>query len=103
MIPIWGSETCTIKQKLWADLVGNECHGDAFKITYENLRRPTVIKTGFPCLDYSGLGHKQGTQGNTGWMYVKQADIILKVSPDVAVIEQTDGVMKVESRNQRLG
>jgi site-specific DNA-cytosine methylase len=96
MIPIWGSETCTIKQKIWMDLVGNECHGDAFRLDYSTLRRPRVLKTGFPCLDYSGLGHQQGSKGSTGWMYVKQAEIILKISPDVAIIEQTDGVMRVD-------
>lgn len=77
-------------------MVGTECYGDAFRLDYSILRRPRVLKTGFPCLDYSGLGHKQGTGGNTGWMYVKQAEIILRISPDVAIIEQTDGVLRID-------
>ena len=96
LIPIWGSETCTIKQKLWKDLVGTECYGEAFRLDYSTLRQPRVLKTGFPCLDYSGLGNKQGTRGETGWMYVRQAELILRISPDVAIIEQTDGVLKVD-------
>lgn len=34
-------------------------------------------------------------EGNTGWMYIQQAELIQQISPDVAIIEQTDGVMKV--------
>ena len=55
LLPIWGSETCATKQKLWNNLVGSECYGDAFTINYKQLRRPTVLKTGFPCVDYSDL------------------------------------------------
>ena len=34
-------------------------------------------------------------EGSTGYLYVKQAEIILQLSPDVAIIEQTDGVLNI--------
>ena len=38
----------------------------------------------------------QGMEGSTGYLYVQQAEIILQLSPDVAIIEQTDGVLNIE-------
>ena len=80
LIPIWGSDTDKLSQQLWRDLVGNECYGDSFKLHYESMRQPTVLKTGFPCPDYTGLGSKKGAQGTTGELYVKQAELILSIT-----------------------
>jgi len=54
------------------------------------MRQPTVLKTGFPCPDYTGLGSKKGAQGTTGELYVKQAVLNHRISPCVAIIEMTD-------------
>ena len=51
--PIWGSDTDQLSQTLWKDLTGSECYGDAFKIKFQSLRRPKILKTGFPCPDYT--------------------------------------------------
>ena len=81
LLPIWGSDTCSLSQKLWKDLVGNTFYGDAFKIDTQSIRRPKILKSGFPCPNYSRLGDESGAEGKTGWMYVRQADIILQVAP----------------------
>jgi site-specific DNA-cytosine methylase len=96
LLPIWGSDNNQVMRRLWTDLVGMQCNGDAFQLDLDTLRRPKVLKTGFPCLDYTSLGHKQGTNGDTGYMYVEQARLILRLSPDVAIIEQTDGVLEID-------
>jgi site-specific DNA-cytosine methylase len=97
LTPIWGSDTDTLSQKLWRDLTGSECHGNAFKINYQTLRRPKILKTGFPCPDYTGLGSQLGADGATGSLYLKQVELILKISPDAAIIEQTDNVVNINN------
>ena len=97
LIPIWGSDTDELSQKLWRDLTGSECHGDAFKINYQTLRRPKILKTGFPCQNYSGLGNELGADGETGGLYPEQARLILKISPDAAIIEQTDNATNINN------
>lgn len=92
LMPIWGSDTNEISRQMWANLVGNKCYGDAFGINYKTIRRPTILKTGFPCTDYTKIGSNQGIEGENGWQYVKQSKIIKQISPDIAVIEQTDSV-----------
>ena len=97
LLPIWGSDTCSLSQKLWKDLVGNTFYGDAFKIDTQSIRRPKILKSGFPCPNYSRLGDESGAEGKTGWMYVRQADIILQVAPDAAIIEQTDNATNINN------
>jgi site-specific DNA-cytosine methylase len=96
LMPIWGSDTDTSMQALWKDLVGTDSYGDAFSIDLSTIRRPKILKTGFPCPNYCSLGDGTGMEGSTGYLYVKQAEIILQLSPDVAIIEQTDGVLNIE-------
>lgn len=95
LIPIWGSDTDELSQKLWQDLTGSVCYGDSFKMDTTTLRRPRILKTGFPCPDYTGLGSKLGSEGNTGHLYTKQAELIKTISPDVAIIEQTDNAINI--------
>ena len=95
--PIWGCETDPTMQALWQDLTGVSSMGDAFKINAKFLRRPMLLKTGFPCIDWSTMGSQAGYKGETGHMYVRQAELILKISPAVVVIEQTMGVLTVEN------
>jgi site-specific DNA-cytosine methylase len=85
LTPIWGSDTCKLSKQMWKDLVGNECYDDSFKMNTESPRQPTMLKTGFPCPEYTGLGSGLGSDGETGDLYVKQADLILKISPDAAI------------------
>ena len=65
LMPIWGSDTDASMQSLWKDLVGNGCYRDAFSIDLSTVRRPKVLKTGFPCPNYCPLGNGQGMEGST--------------------------------------
>ena len=92
--PIWGSETNQTMQNMWTDLTGTDNYGDATNIDYKAIRRPRVLKTGFPCQDYSELGNDEGQRTERGELYVKQGDIINQIKPDVAIIEQTNGILR---------
>ena len=41
------------------------------------------------------LSYQLGSEGNTGHLYTKQAELIKTISPDVAIIEQTDNAINI--------
>ena len=96
--PIWGCETDERMQEMWTDMTRTVNYGDAFKINHHAVRRPKVIKTGFPCQDYTELGKNEGKETERGKLYVKQAEIIKAINPDVAIIEQTNGILQPRHR-----
>jgi site-specific DNA-cytosine methylase len=97
LMPIWGCDIDPIAQRMWRDLVGNDCYGDVLTLPVESIRRPKVLKTGLPCPDYSGLGSKLGASGKSGDLYVKQAEIILQIAPDAAIIEQSGNAPNIHN------
>lgn len=97
MAPVWGSDIDVTCRAMWTDLTGAPCYGDAFQLELATLRRPTVIKTGFPCPDYSGLGSGMGSKGATGGLYTQQTDVINELLPYVAIMEQSDGAATIDS------
>ena len=97
LMPIWASEIDRKQQQMWKDLVGTECYGDAFKLDCGSLRRPMILKSGFPCPDYCRLGSRKGGRGETGMLYVQQADLILKIQPMVAILEQTANAIDINN------
>jgi hypothetical protein len=91
---------------LVSDLTGGSaCLGDHFSVNFRKVRerqgRPNVYLSGFPCRDWAHSGNKQMTKGSTGWMYEAQVESILELEPDVAVLEQTDGILE-EPENHTL-
>ena len=96
--PIWGSETQETMKRMWTTFTGTHNYGDAFNMDTSKIRQPRVLKTGFPCQDYSELGHNQGQESNRGQLYTEQAKLINKIRPDVAIIEQTNGVLQEQHR-----
>ena len=54
---------------------------------------PDIFKSGMPCPDYvENLGSGLGSQGKTGYLYIKQADWLLKLAKrglKAAILEQT--------------
>ena len=73
LFPIWGSEIhdptnpwTKLCQDMWRDLTGVDSLGDATKIVPEMIRRPTIVKTGFPCQDHCPLGSQKGESGSKG-------------------------------------
>ena len=97
LMPIWGCDIEPIAQRMWADLVGSKCYGDMLTLPAESLRRPAVLKTGLPCLDCTALGSKAGEKGKTGHLYVKQAEIIKRISPDAVIIEQSGNAPNINN------
>ena len=94
--PIWGCETDETMQAMWQDLTGTTNQGDAFNMQLKKTRRPRIIKTGFPCQDYSELGNDKGSGCQRGQLYIKQGELINSIRPDVAIIEQTNGILREE-------
>ncbi len=86
------------QQRMWLDLTGGGsilqrevsvlkkgiqhtavCLGNTFTDTakYNHVQDPDYLTSGQPCPNYSISGNKLGAQGDTGWMFVAQTDIIL--------------------------
>ena len=100
LMPIWGCDIDPVARLMWRDLVGNECYGDILTLPADSIRRPKILKTGLPCLDYSGLGSKLGSKGKTGSLYVKQSEIILRISPDAVIIEQSGNAPNINNGDE---
>ena len=105
LFPIWGSEIhdptnpwTKLCQDMWRDLTGVDSLGDATKIVPEMIRRPTIVKTGFPCQDHCPLGSQKGESGSKGGnLYVWQGHWICRLEPEIAIIEQSDHARKVKN------
>ena len=95
LLPIWAGEIDNRQREMWKDLVGTECYGNAFEMDCRTLRRPMILKSGFPCPDYCRLGSRKGENGEIEMLYVQQADLILKIQPMVAIFEQTANAIDI--------
>ena len=51
---------------------------------------PDYLTSGMPCPNYSRSGNYTGYSGKTGWMYVEQAEMILKLLPKTTRLEMPD-------------
>ena len=99
-LPVWGTEICEKQRKMWDIVTGAPMYPDTFKDIPYNARTPIYMKSGQPCPDYTfrgpvsrGLPH--GEDGPTGWMFVKQADVILKQRPKAFCLEMTDNAVNI--------
>ena len=97
--PIWGTEICERKRTIWSLLTGKDTPdlGDTFKVNWSNQESPDLLISGAPCTNYSSSGNTKGDEGETGWMFVKQADPILTLEPKAFVLEQVSNVVNVHS------
>jgi len=84
---------------MWADLTGASCLGNTFTDTgkYDSVEAPDYMTSGQPCPNYSRSGDHSGEDGETGWMFVRQTEIILKVKPKVFRLEVSDYATQVHS------
>ena len=96
-VPIWGTEIDPVMKTMWSDLTGTKCLGDTFAVDYSQQRRPSCLFSGQPCPDFSLSGGKKGVCGNTGWQYVAQCDVILKLQPHSFVLEMVANVMDIDN------
>jgi site-specific DNA-cytosine methylase len=93
--PIWATEICPIKQRMWEDLTGTTCHGDTFKQDYTQLQQPDYWTSGQPCTDYARSGSETGDEGETGWMYTAQTESIMQSQPSAIRLEISDNAVRV--------
>ena len=85
-------------------LTGASGLGDHWKVNFEEIKKtlpPTnVFVSGMPCTDYSRAGSMKGMAGITGSMFVRQAETILILEPDIFCLEQSDAIL--ETNNDAL-
>jgi site-specific DNA-cytosine methylase len=93
--PIWATEVCPERRKMWEDLTGTTCYGDTFKQDYNQMQRPDYLTSGQPCTDYSRSGSCSGDQGETGWMFTAQTQIIQQLQPKAFRLEISDNIVNV--------
>ena len=97
---IWGSEINVEQTKMFEDLTGAKCLGDTFGSAVASAESVKYLKSGQPCVNYARSGNGKGEEGDTGWMFVKQAEVILKVSPWCFCIEISDNATNVNGGSE---
>jgi site-specific DNA-cytosine methylase len=80
---------------MWEDLTATTCYGDTFKQDYNQIQKPDYISSGQPCIDYSRSGSQYGDEGETGWMFTSQVQIIMQLQPSAIRLEISDHAVKV--------
>jgi len=99
--PIWATEICPIKQRMWEDLTTTKCYGDTFSQDYTQVQIPDYISSGQPCIDYSRSGSQRGDGGKTGWMFTAQTVIIMQLQPSAIRLEISDHAIKVHEGSSK--
>jgi hypothetical protein len=94
--PIWASEIDRAQARMYKDLTGYECLGDTFGTAVKNAVRVHYIKSGQPCTNWARSGKGDGIQGETGWMFVKQTEVILNKMPQAFRLEISDNALNVD-------
>ena len=116
--PVWGTEICqthqhspaacntiirtssctdNLQQRMWTDLTGTPCLGNTFSniAKYLQHEKPTMIASCQPCTDYCIGSTQTGVQGETGWMFVEQTNIILLTLPLTFRLEMSSNAVLV--------
>ena len=85
--PKWATEIDPDQSLMFEDLTSAKCLGSNFNADQSialpvlNAVRVAYMKSGQPCIAYSLSGAKNGINGQDGWHFVKQVDIILHHQP----------------------
>ena len=82
---------------MWTNLTGTPCLGNIFtdQDKFNATETPDYLTSGFPCPNYSRSGNHTGGEGSTGWMFVQQAAIILRIKPKTNRLEMSDYAIEV--------
>jgi site-specific DNA-cytosine methylase len=94
--PLWSSEVDQAMARMYTDLTGNECLGDTFGEAVKAAPRVHYIKTGQPCTSWARSGKQDGVKGDTGWMFIKQSEVILSKMPQSFRLEISDNALNVD-------
>ena len=88
--PTWGCERDQAQGRMWEHLTSTKCLGDVFGDEAAKASKVKYIKAGAPCQDYSRSGSRLGEHGETGWMFVQQAEVIDRKRPWAFCLEISD-------------
>jgi DNA (cytosine-5)-methyltransferase 1 len=88
--PVWSSEVDPAQSGMYSNLTGNVCLGDTFGAAVAAAPRVHYIKSGQPCTDWSSSGNYAGGDGQTGWMFIRQTEVILSKMPQIFRLEISD-------------
>jgi len=94
--PVWGTEVCESKQKLWSTLTGTPDLGDTFAVQWKDQIVPNLLIPGQMCIDYSSSGPRTGELVTTGWMFVEPSTPILALQPDSFCLEMVANCIKID-------
>ena len=97
---VWSTEINSRQAKMFEDLTRGKCLGDAFGSAVSRADRVTYIKSGQPCPDYTSSASKLGAQGETGWMFVKQVDILTELEPWAICLENTNNATSINDGDE---
>ena len=93
--PIWMTEVDEDAIRIWKDLYGGKCLGDTFQVDYSEVEVPVYLTSGQPCPNYARSGDHSGRFGSTGWMFMEQVKVILKLMPLAIRLEISDYAWQV--------
>ena len=94
--PEWSSEVDPAQSRMYSNLTGKVCLGDTFGAAVSAAPRVHYIKSGQPCTDWSSSGHCGGGEGMTGWMFIRQTEVILSKMPQIFRLEISDNAQNVD-------
>ena len=102
--PIWGTELCEKQRAMWKTLTNTPIYPDTFG-NLPNSYRPTYIKSGQPCPDYTINGvnnrpYSHGRDGDTGWMFTSQVEVIKRQNPRAFCLEMTSNAINVHGGSE---
>ena len=100
--PACGSDNYGLVRALWQQRSGRVCFAD-FK-TYramlrdpelraQNMHRVLVYVPGPPCIDFSIAGGQRGTDGNTGQLFLDDAEGALETDAPIVISEIVLGIL----------
>ena len=94
-LPIWASEIDSNQARMFEDLTGGASLGDTFGKKIRAASQVKYIKSGQPCVNYARSGDRSGSKGDTGWMFVHQAKVIIQKNPWSFCLEISDYATEV--------
>ena len=100
-LAVWGTEVCPKQQGLWDHMTNSPNYPDTFRDIPNNVYRPLYLKSGQPCPNYtcegSTGGEGCGADGSSGWMFLEQGSVILKILPLAFCLEMTDNAIWIHN------
>ena len=80
---------------MWSFLTNTVCHKGVFSKSVEEATSPNYLKCNPPSDDYTRNGTDKGSDGNSGWTFVRLPAIILKLQPEAFLITISDNVYNI--------